>query len=329
MILQAAERGADLTQHLLTFGRRQSLKPVGVSLDHVVQGMMPLLQRAIGADIELRTELSYSLHHALTDRALLESAILNLVVNARDAMPQGGTLTITTGEAVAGLGQGQLAIGQDVVSVTVSDTGTGMPPEVQERVFEPFYTTKEIGKGSGLGLSMVYGFVQQSGGHVFIQSKEGEGTSVTILLPAVNRRSLPPSEKDEKASAPEGSKERVLLVEDEPQVLQFVSAQLISLGYEITAVSTGPDALDLLRGDQPFDLLFTDVVLPKGMSGVELANRARQIRPALKVLLTSGYSEEVFEQHGQPDEDIPLLRKPYKRKELAELLRQILGRNVT
>jgi PAS domain S-box-containing protein len=327
-ILEAAERGADLTQHLLTFGRRQSLKPVQVNLDRVVKGMTPLLERAIGANIEFRAELSDRLYQALTDRTLLESAILNLVVNARDAMPQGGVLTVATGEAVSEARQGQLPIGQDVVFVRISDTGVGMPPEVLARVFEPFYTTKEIGKGSGLGLSMVYGFAQQSGGHVSIQSTEGEGTSVMILLPAVECQSVPPIGKDERASTPEGSKESVLLVEDEPQVLRFVSAQLISLGYEITAVSTGPDALDLLRDDQRFDLLFTDVVLPKGMSGVELAKRARRIKPGLKVLLTSGYSEEVFEQHCRPDKDIPLLRKPYKRKELAEMLRQILEQNV-
>jgi CheY-like chemotaxis protein len=200
----------------------------------------------------------------------------------------------------------------------------GMPPEVLARVFELYYTTKEIGKDSGLGLSMVSGFVQQSGSHISIQSKEGEGTSVPILLPGLERQSVRPSEKDEGASAPVGSKESSLLVEDEPQVLRFPSAQLISLGYEITAVSTGPDALDLPQGDQQVDLLFTDVLLPKGMSGVELHKTPRRIKPGLKVLLPSGYSEEVFEQHGRPDEDIPLLRKHYKRMELAEMLRQIL-----
>jgi CheY-like chemotaxis protein len=238
-------------------------------------------------------------------------------------MPQGGTLTIRTGEGVAAPGDGQLPMGQAVVFVTVSDTGTGMSPQVLERAFEPFFTTKEIGEGSGLGLSMVYGFAEQSGGHVKIHSKEGKGTAVTILLQAITSDTAQPGLEAEEP-APETGKERVLVVEDEPQVLQFVSNQLLSLGYEVTAVSTGPDALDVLRQGDRFDLLFTDVVLPKGISGVELAKQATQISPGLKVLLTSGYSEEVFEHHGKPDEDVLLLRKPYKRKELAETLRRVL-----
>jgi PAS domain S-box-containing protein len=322
MIVEAAEKGAELTQHLLAFGRRQSLKPVRVSLDHVVRGMTPLLQRTLGEHIELRAELAHSLYSALTDRTLLESAILNLAVNAKDAMPQGGTLTITTGETTAGLDQGALPIGQDVVFITVSDTGCGMSPEVLSRAFEPFFTTKEVGRGSGLGLSMVYGFAQQSGGHVQIESAPDKGTAVTILLPAVVTVPGRAAPQEERLAVP--GRGRVLLVEDEPQVLQFVSAQLVSLGYEVTAVSTGPDALDLLRGERPFDLLFTDVVLPRGMSGVELASHARRIRPGIKVLLTSGYPEEVFEHHGSPEQGTLLLRKPYKRRELAETLRKVL-----
>jgi CheY-like chemotaxis protein len=169
---------------------------------------------------------------------------------------------------------------------------------------------------------MVYGFAQQSGGHVTIESRPGEGTAVTVLLPAVAAATAPVLHEAGRAAAQ--GRERVLLVEDEPQVLQFVSAQLISLGYDVTAVSAGPDALELLREDGRFDLLFTDVVLPKGMSGVELAAQARQIRPGIRVLLTSGYPEEVFEHHGSPEQGTLLLRKPYKRKELAEILRRVL-----
>jgi nitrogen-specific signal transduction histidine kinase len=322
MILDAAERGAELTQHLLAFGRRQSLKPVQVSLDHVVRGMTPLLRRTLGEHIELETRPSHSLFAALTDRTLLESAILNLAVNAKDAMPQGGTLTILTGEGTAGPGEGALVPGQSVVFLTVSDTGTGMSPEVLSRAFEPFFTTKEVGRGSGLGLSMVYGFAQQSGGHVTIESRVGAGTAVTILLPALAQAALEGRSGGEEAPAAPGH-ERVLVVEDEPQVLQFVSAQLTGLGYGVTAVSTGPDALELLRAER-FDVLFSDVVLPKGLSGVELARRARAIRPELKVLLTSGYPEEAFEHHGRPDPATPLLKKPYRQTELAETMRKLI-----
>jgi nitrogen-specific signal transduction histidine kinase len=323
IILDAAVKGSELTQHLLAFRRRQSLKPVRLSLDHVVKGMIPLLRRTLGEHIELETHFSYSLFAALTDRTLLESAILNLAVNAKDAMPQGGTLAITTGEGIAGPEQGVLPVGQDIVFVTVSDTGTGMSPEVLARVFEPFFTTKEVGRGSGLGLSMVYGFAQQSGGHVAIKSLEGEGTTVMILLPVIARASVDHGAEGERP-APLAGRERVLLVEDDPQVLQFVSSQLVSLGYEVTAVSAGPDALELLRDGAPIDLLFTDVVLPKGMSGVELARRAKEIRPSLKVLMTSGYPEEAFQHHGRPEEGTLLLHKPFRRKQLAETLKRVL-----
>jgi CheY-like chemotaxis protein len=260
----------------------------------------------------------------MVDRSLFESALLNLAVNARDAMPQGGRLTITTGQRTAQFGEGSLPIGQDVVFVTVSDTGSGMTPEVKARVFEPFFTTKEVGKGSGLGLSMVFGFAQQSAGHVSIQSEPGQGTAVTLVLPAVVA-AVEGLSANGSAEAPRQLVEaRVLLVEDEPQVLQFATAQLVNLGCEVTAVSNGRDALDLLEQEQPFDILFTDVVLPKGMSGVELAMRARKVRPELKVVLTSGYPEEVFEQHGRPAADTPLLHKPYRRKELVETLREVL-----
>ncbi|HEX2554902.1 MAG TPA: PAS domain S-box protein [Microvirga sp.] len=324
-ILETAERGADLNQKLLAFSRRQSLKPERLDVDRIVDGMVPLLYRTIGEHIELKTELNGAGLSALTDKTLLESAILNLAVNARDAMPHGGTLTIATGHRKAGPDDGPLPPGQDVVFVTVTDTGTGIPPDVLSRVFEPFFTTKEVGKGSGMGLPMVLGFAQQTGGHVSIGSREGEGTAVSIVLPAAMNLPAPPAPapaKDDPESA--ARQEHILVVEDEPQVLQFVSNQLVSLGYAVTSVSTAQDALDLLQAGQPFDLLFSDVVLPKGMSGVDLVKRTREVRPDLKVLLTSGYPEEAFEQHGRPDEHTRLLRKPYRRKDLAETIRAVL-----
>jgi CheY-like chemotaxis protein len=322
MILQSAERGADLTRHLLAFGRRQSLNPAPVRLDAIVREMWPLLQRATGEHIELQTELSPSVLSALADRALLENALLNLVVNARDAMPQGGTLMIKTGVGLAGAGAGQLPVGQEVVFVTVADTGIGMSPDVLERAFEPFFTTKEVGQGSGLGLAMVYGFAEQSGGRVVIESTEGEGTAVTILLRAVA------SEAEQSAIGMsigiERGFERVLVVEDDPSVRAFVCSQVASLEYQVEAAASGPEALKLLEEGKDVHLLLTDVVLPQGMSGVELAQRARAKSAALKVLLTSGYSEEVFQHHGKPDESMLLLRKPYKLKELATTLRKAL-----
>jgi CheY-like chemotaxis protein len=286
--------------------------------------MGPLLRRTISANVEIVTDLQEAEFAALTDRTLLESAILNLVVNARDAMPQGGTLTVRTGERVATLSDGSIPAGQPVVFVAISDTGCGMSPEVLARAFEPFYTTKAVGKGSGLGLAMVHGFAEQAGGHVSIQSAVDQGTTVTILLPAIDRLSLQSPVEREVTGAPHGG-ERVLVVEDQPQVRHFVCTQLTHLGYKIEAVGAGPDALDVLREDHSFDLLFTDVVMPKGMSGVELAKYAREIKPDLRVLLTSGYPEEVFQEQGTLTTDMPLLKKPYKRKDLAEAIRRVLG----
>ncbi len=324
MVLAAAERGADLTQKLLAFGRRQSLRPERLDLADVVDRMLPLLRRTLGEHIDLCVEAQGGIAGALADRTLLESAILNLTLNARDAMPQGGRLTIRTGQRTAGPDEGEIPVGQDVVFLSVSDTGAGMAPDVLAKAFEPFFTTKEVGEGSGLGLSMVYGFARQSGGHVSIATQEGQGTTVTILLRSVGPilDATPPSEVH--PSAPPLGVERVLLVEDEPQVLQFASSQLLGLGYEVTAVSSGVDALDLLAKGVPVDLLFTDVVLPKGVSGVELAKRAKDLKPDLKVLLTSGYSEDAFAHHGRPEEGTRLLRKPYRRQELAKALREVL-----
>jgi PAS domain S-box-containing protein len=328
MIREAAESGAELTRHLLVFGRRQALRPARLRLDHVVHGITPLLRRTIGEHIELRTEFAESTLSALTDRALLESAVLNLVVNARDAMPQGGTLSIRAGQRKAGLDEGQLLAGQDVVFVTVSDTGTGMSPEVMARVFEPFFTTKEVGKGSGLGLAMVYGFAQQIGGHVSIKSAPEQGTSVTIALPAIVNAQVEAATGSAPIPLSKGH-ERILIVEDEPTVLRFVAAQLLSLGYEVTVATDGPDALAVLRADRAFDLLLTDLMLPNGMSGVDLSRSARNVKPDLKVIFTSGYSEEVFQQHGKLDDGTPLLRKPYKRRQLAETLRGALDHAIS
>jgi signal transduction histidine kinase len=322
MTEETALRAAELTKKLLAFGRRQTLKPEPLALDEVAHGMVGLLKRTLGEHIEVRIATKDSQSAALTDRTLLESAILNLAVNARDAMPQGGTLTIATGERLAGLKDGSIPAGQPVVFLTVSDTGTGMTPDVLAHAFEPFFTTKDVGQGTGLGLAMVHGFAAQSGGHVSISSQAGKGTSVTLVLRAVGKEIREPSlSQNEVARAARG---RVLAVEDEANVRQFVEGQVRALGYEVLAVGDAREALDVLEGDHRFDLLFTDVVLPKGTSGVALARRVSEAYPEIKVLLTSGYSEEVFEQHGRPPDGTLLLRKPYRRKELAETIRKVL-----
>jgi CheY-like chemotaxis protein len=201
-----------------------------------------------------------------------------------------------------------------------------MAPEVLAHAFEPFFSTKEVGHGTGLGLAMVYGFAQQSGGHVSIESREGEGTSVTIVLRAVGREAAEAIQAtgDDSRTLPSGRGKRILVVEDEPSVRQYVETQLKSLGYEVASVAAGHEAMALLEKGERFDLLFTDVVLPRGMSGVELSRLAGARCPGMKVLLTSGYSEEIFQQHGRPEEGTLLLKKPYRRKELAETLRKVL-----
>jgi signal transduction histidine kinase len=294
MALEASERGAILIQHLLAFSRRQTLEPVRLRLDEVLQGMQPLLERSISETVDLLIGTTDDgTLSAITDRALLESAILNLVVNARDAMPNGGRLTIQTGERIAGPDEGALPLGQPVVFVTVSDTGVGMSPEVRERAFEPYFTTKEVGKGSGLGLSMVYGFAQQSGGHVTIKSTEGVGTSVTIVIPGVEGLADGSARTTPRQPIQVGTG-RVLLVEDEQPLLDFVTAQAKDLGYTVEAVADGHAALDLLNSKTRFDLLFTDVVLPKGISGIELAKQARAIDPDLKCSLPPATPRRCF-----------------------------------
>jgi PAS domain S-box-containing protein len=322
--LRAAERGAHLTQQLLAFGRRQSLCPERLALCEVVSGMVPMLRRTLGKDVVVKADGEAARNAAFADRALLESAILNLALNARDAMPEGGTLTITTGEREAHLDEGNLPAGQPVAFLTVSDTGTGMTPDVLAKVFEPFFTTKDVGKGTGLGLSMVYGFAEQSGGHVSIESAPGQGTAVTILLRAVPLEVPAPAQIQGRVRPVPGGRERILVVEDEPQVLAFVSGELADLGYEVTGVSAGEAALEHLGAGADFDLLLTDVALAKGVSGVEVAERARAMRPGLKVLLTSGRDGEASGIGSPTPCDAPLLPKPYRTIELAEAVHTLL-----
>jgi len=326
MTRQAAERGAELTRSLLAFARKQPLEPKEIDVGVHVGRMDALLRRTLGEHIECHLELGRNLPAALVDPVQLESAILNLVLNARDAMPQGGRLTVETGTAhldAAYAAQNEEVTPGDYVVVAVTDTGTGMAPEVLAQVFEPFFTTKEFGQGSGLGLSMVYGFAKQSGGHVKVYSEPGQGTTVRLYLPFA--AALAAGEPAAGAAAGPGGSESVLVVEDDPLVRGHVVGELTRLGYRVFAAGDGAEALEVLRGPEHVDLLFTDVVMPGGLSGPRLAEEAARLRPGIRVLYTSGYTENAVVHHGRLDPGVALLSKPYRRQELAEKLRAVLG----
>ena len=316
----AAERATELTSQLLAFSRQGMVRPTAVSLHAIVRGVQPMLERLIGEHIRLQVSLRADEPYVLSDRAQLEQVVVNLVLNARDAMPEGGTLSIETEalEATAAWSQG-LTPASSVV-LTVSDTGTGMPDDVREHVFEPFFTTKGPG-GGGLGLATVYATVRQAGGRIRLQSTPGHGTSVRIVLPVAPR----PDEAAPDGSEPTGEERapaRVLLVEDEVAVRELVERILRRDGFEVTSA---PDALVALRTANsagPFDLLISDVVMP-GMSGIELARELRALRPELRVLLISGYTEEAVGRVG-PDR-LELLSKPFTADELLARIRTILA----
>ncbi|WP_243626041.1 response regulator [Phenylobacterium hankyongense] len=309
-IRQAAERGRDLTRQLLAFSRRQHLSPVTLNVGTLIRDFAPLIRQAVGEAVTLDLALSEETLCAHVDPTQLETALLNLAVNARDAMPEGGVLSIET----------HRESDPESVMITVRDTGVGMSSDVRERVFEPFFTTKEVGKGSGLGLSQVYGFVRQSEGEVRLDSAVGQGTAFHLRLP-ISEAPL----QEVRAEAPQaeivGGTERILLVEDEPTVLALTLDMLTGLGYQVATATNAAEALEVLHSGAEVDLLFTDVVMPGGVSGVSLARTARELRPDLRVLLTSGYVGEgaVIE-----NAEFPLLDKPYESTLLAAKLRKLL-----
>jgi signal transduction histidine kinase/CheY-like chemotaxis protein len=324
LVMAAADRGAGLTRSLLAFARRQPLDPKSVDVNTLVLQMENLLRRTFSEHIELSFVLGPEVALALVDPGQLETAILNLAINARDAMPLGGRLIVETGNAHLDsfyAGRNDLPAG-DYVMVAVADSGTGMKPDVLARAFEPFFTTKEVGKGTGLGLSMVYGFVKQSGGHIKIYSETGHGTIVKLYLPRANTAAaaLP---APQPASLP-GAGEAILAVEDDDLVRAHVESELATLGYAVKAVRNGAEALEILRASGKIDLLFSDVVMPGGLSGPELAREAQLLRPGLKVLFTSGYTESTVLHRGGFDSGMQLLSKPYRRQELATKLRAML-----
>jgi PAS domain S-box-containing protein len=328
--LVGAERAATLTQRLLAFSRRQPLNPRPIDVNRLVTGMSELLHRTLGETIAVETLLAADLWQVEVDPNQLENAILNLAVNARDAMPHGGKLTIETMNAQvereAAGGREPVAPGP-YVALTVSDIGSGMDADTLARAFEPFFTTKEVGKGTGLGLSMVYGFVRQSGGHVQIHSAEGQGTSVRICLPRLAGEAAAAEERAEPA-APEGAQgETILVCEDDDDVRAYTVEMLRELGYRVLEAHDAPAALRLLeRQEARFDLLFTDVVLPGGMTGAELARAARALRPGLRILFTTGYARDAIVHHGRLDAGVELIAKPFAYAELAARVREMLDR---
>jgi PAS domain S-box-containing protein len=320
LINQAADRCTELIQHLLSFARKQPLQPRNVDINAAVSDIVKLLRPTLGEQIEVASVLQRGMPTALIDPSQFANALVNLAVNARDAMPNGGKLTLESAGVV--LDERYARDNADVrpgayVMIAVSDTGTGMSAEMCLRVFEPFFTTKPSGKGTGLGLSMVYGFVNQSGGHIKIHSEEGHGTSIKVYLPAAcgSADVLVP------AAVPiRGAGETILVVEDDALVRGFVIAQLQALGYSTVAVGDGRAALAYIESGQPFDLLFTDVVMPGGMTGCQLGDEVARRQPGTGILYTSGYTENATVRHGRLDEGVLLLTKPYRKSELARMV---------
>lgn len=328
MTAKAAERGAELTNRLLAFARRQPLQPTRVDINRLLKDSEALLRRTISEDVEIEVVRGAGLWPAELDAGQLEVALINLVLNASDALPQGGRITIETANSHLSedyaRAYSEVTPGQYVL-VSVSDNGIGMDAETVGRAIEPFFTTKDIGKGSGLGLSMVFGFVKQSNGHLTIYSEPREGTTVRLYFPRAGLRAVAAEAARERADMPGGT-EHILIAEDDELVRTHLAAQLASLGYRVTEAANGPDALALLADLDDVAMLLTDIVMPGGLNGRELAERAVAINPGLKVLYTSGYTENAIVHQGRLDPGIDLLSKPYRRKILADKVRTVLDR---
>jgi signal transduction histidine kinase len=324
--LSAALRGAELTKRLLAVARQQPLSARAIDINERLPGMVAMLRRTLGEAIDIRTALAPDLWPARADPSQVEDALLNLAINARDAMPGGGALMIETANvrldesypaAVAEIAPG------DYVALSVTDTGEGMAAEVIERATEPFFTTKPPGEGTGLGLSMIYGFAKQSGGHLSIYSEVGVGTTVRLYLPRARDADAGEEAAPPAGATPSRGGERILVVDDNPALRKVTLRQLTELGYACRDADSGPAALAILDAGERFDLLFTDVGLPDGVSGYDLARLAEQRQPGLKVLFTTGYAHA----HREDDrhEPVHVLRKPYRSHELAQTVRDILG----
>jgi CheY-like chemotaxis protein len=312
---RAAKQGADLTQQLLTFARKQPLKQEKFNLNRIINSFEVVLRRAKTASVGFEMKLDPLLPPAIVDAAKFEAALLNLVVNARDAMPDGGTITLSTEHVelrpnkIDGLPAGRYA------KVTVRDTGTGMPLEVAQRAIEPFFTTKAIGKGTGMGLSQVYGTIKQFGGELIIETEVGKGTAISFFLPAQQSDA-----NEELAAESEAGTEKALVVDDQPDVLNVAVELFRSMGYEVLSADNGEDALEILKRTPDVDVLFSDIIMP-GMSGIDLARNARSLIPNIKVVLASGYAASAPTKGNGSTEDFKFIQKPYRMSEIAKKLR--------
>jgi signal transduction histidine kinase len=319
--LRAVDRGAKLTAHLLAFSRRQVLNPKPINAYQLVSEFEGLIHKAVGEAWRVKVRTKNDLWLCHVDPALLETALLNLALNARDAMPNGGLLEIETRNIVVEEGAVVGCLPGSYVRLSVRDHGCGMPPGVLDRVFEPFFTTKEVGKGTGLGLSMVYGFVRQSGGHIAIESAPEKGTTVALYLPKAIQKADAELDDVQPEAIPAGS-ERILVVEDNQDLLDLTSAMLATSGYQVRCARNGSEALRILQSEA-FDLLLSDIVMPNGINGIEVAREASRLNKGIKVLLASGYARDVLERHQAVDE-FPIIDKPFRMSELAARLRSIL-----
>jgi two-component system cell cycle sensor histidine kinase/response regulator CckA len=330
-VKKAGDRAAALTRQLLAFSRKQVLQPKILDLNVVVSEIEKMLQRLIGEDIELRTVLAPELGHIKGDHGQIEQVIMNLAVNARDAMEGGGKLTIETQNVCLDEGyvkQHITVMAGSYVMLAVSDTGQGMDEETQKRIFEPFFTTKDVGKGTGLGLSTVYGIIKQSGGHIWIYSEVGQGTTFKVYLPRVDEEAQvykPSQERQESRSG----KETVLLAEDEEMLRNLIRQVLTSFGYQVLEAANGAAALVVCEQYQdPIHLLITDVVMPE-MSGRELTDRLAGLRPEMKVLFMSGYTDDTIVRHGILESDLAFLQKPFTPHDLARKVREVLDKDAS
>ena len=327
MILDASQRAAELTQRLLVFGRRHPMELKPLDLNGLISSMETLLHRTLGEHIAVEVRTNPALWPAMMDPSQFESTLLNLCLNSRDAMPEGGQLIISTDNVrldSENSGFDWDVQDGDYVSVAVTDFGSGMTPEVQAQVFEPYFTTKASGKGTGLGLPMVYGFVKQLQGHISIDSQPGEGTTVTLYFPRSREKAKAVATATRAPERESANDECILVVEDNFMVRRYAEQRLRSLGYRVLSAGNGPEALEIIRDRDDIDLLFTDLIMPGGMSGLDLATAARTARPELRVLFTSGYAEPALDNIGALNLDRDLLRKPYRLDTLAKSIRRAL-----
>jgi len=327
--VELTRKGAELTKRLLAFSRKQSLNPAPVDVGALVSNVFELMERTLGASISLESEVAPGLWPAFVDQGELENAILNLIINARDAMAEGGKVFVSIRNV--GLEESKVTSGAsltpgDYVAITVQDTGTGIPADMLETVFEPFFTTKDIGKGSGLGLSMVHGFVVQSGGGVALESKEGVGTKLTLYLPRTKEDLAVETVQEPVQPVKESSSERIMIIEDDPEVRDIATIMLQQVGFEVIDGGDGSRAYQIAdKQEAPVDLLLTDIVLPNGNNGPDLARGLIEKWDGLKILLMSGYADKDFIQVEGGLDDFPILQKPFNRRQLTDKVHELLG----